>query len=89
MVWEQTCFCAIPPARRLDYVRAMARALAPGGRLLGLFWNHGHPGSQPFDVRPEDVKALFPPRFAVEGIEPVEGSVPDRRPEFLAFLRRT
>ncbi|RYD33586.1 MAG: methyltransferase domain-containing protein, partial [Verrucomicrobiaceae bacterium] len=35
-VWEHTCFCAIPPERRSDYVQAMASALKPGGLLLGV-----------------------------------------------------
>lgn len=37
-VWEHTCYCAIPPEKRPDYVAAMAAALKPGGRLLGVFY---------------------------------------------------
>lgn len=37
-VWEHTCFCAIDVDRRDDYVAAMARALRPGGQLLGVFY---------------------------------------------------
>jgi SAM-dependent methyltransferase len=88
VVWEQTCFCAIPVERRGNYVRAMAQALVPGGKLYGLFWNHGQPGGPPFDVRREDVEAAFPPVFAIESIEAVKESVPQRRPEFLAVMRR-
>ena len=46
-VVEHTCFCAIDPARRADYVRAVAGALRPGGHLLAIFylqpWNAGEP----------------------------------------------
>ena len=38
LVWEHTCYCAIPPARREDYVAAVASALKPGGHLLGVFF---------------------------------------------------
>ncbi len=34
---EHTCFCAIDPARRDDYIATACRLLAPGGWLLGLF----------------------------------------------------
>lgn len=37
-VFEHTCFCAIDPARRADYVSAAASALKPGGRLLAIFY---------------------------------------------------
>lgn len=44
---EHTCFCAIDPSRRADYLAAVTRLLAPGGWLLGLFWCHGRPGGPP------------------------------------------
>jgi methyl halide transferase len=37
-VWEHTCFCAIDPAMRDDYVEAVHGALKPGGYLLGVFY---------------------------------------------------
>jgi SAM-dependent methyltransferase len=37
-VWEHTCFCAIDPTMREDYVRAVWTALRPGGQLLGVFY---------------------------------------------------
>jgi len=37
-VWEHTCFCAIDIDRRDDYVAAVAAALQPNGRLLGVFY---------------------------------------------------
>ncbi len=37
-VFEHTCFCAIPPARREDYVAAVTSALVPGGCLLAIFY---------------------------------------------------
>lgn len=38
LVWEHTCYCAIPPERRADYVAAVAAVLKPGGQLLGVFY---------------------------------------------------
>ena len=37
-VWEYTCFCAIEPRRRAEYVRAMGAILRPGGWLLACFF---------------------------------------------------
>jgi SAM-dependent methyltransferase len=88
LAWEQTCFCAIPVERRPDYARAMAEVLRPGGRLFALLWNHGREGGPPFDVRREDVEAVFPPRFVVERVEAVPDSAPRRVPELLAVMRR-
>ena len=37
-VWEHTCFCAIDPNRRDDYVEAIWKSLRPGGSLLAVFY---------------------------------------------------
>ena len=72
-VCEHTCFCAIDPARRADYVAAVARALRPGGRLLAIFyldpWNAGEPlppgGGPPFGTTVAELDGLFGPTFAL------------------------
>lgn len=62
-VWEHTCFCAIPRARRVDYVRAVHCALRPGGDLFAIFYLD--PGMDdpesgpPFDVSVAELDALF------------------------------
>ena len=66
-VVEHTCFCAIDPARRRDYVRAVAELLRPGGHLLAIFylqpWKHGEQpppgGGPPFGTSPQELDALF------------------------------
>ncbi|MDA0886227.1 MAG: methyltransferase domain-containing protein, partial [Cyanobacteria bacterium] len=52
-VLEHTCFCAIDPAKRGAYLDTMARLLAPGGWLLGLFWCHRRPDGPPWGSDPE------------------------------------
>jgi SAM-dependent methyltransferase len=37
-VWEYTCFCAIDPARRTEYVRVVRSIVRPGGWLLACFY---------------------------------------------------
>ncbi len=70
-VFEHTCFCAIDPVRRPEYVRAVARALRPGGGLLAIFylnpWKDGEPtppgGGPPFGVTVQELDALFAGHF--------------------------
>ena len=86
-VWEQTCFCALDPARRHDYVCAMSRALRPGGTFYGLFWQHGAGGGPPYDMTEACVRAVFEPMFEILSFEPAV-SLPERGNEFLARMRR-
>jgi SAM-dependent methyltransferase len=63
LVVEHTCFCAIDPGRRDEYVAAVAAALRPGGELIGLFWDHGRPGGPPFTTTREELERRFAARF--------------------------
>lgn len=60
-VFEHTCFCAIDPARRTDYVAAVASALKPGGRLLAVFYaDPGNDGDgPPFGCTKAELDRLF------------------------------
>ncbi len=63
-VWEYTCFCAIDPARRAEYVDVLAAILRPGGWLLACFFPMGErPGGPPFAVTEAEVRGLLAPRF--------------------------
>jgi SAM-dependent methyltransferase len=86
-VWEQTCFCALHPESRRDYVSAMSRALRPGGVFYGLFWQHGTGGGPPYDVSEACVRAVFESAFEILSVERVS-STRQRGDEFLARMRR-
>jgi SAM-dependent methyltransferase len=67
VVFEHTCFCAIDPSRRSDYVAAVADALKPGGHLLAVFYldpglDPGESGP-PFGITLDELDAIFAPRF--------------------------
>ncbi|NEQ27611.1 MAG: methyltransferase domain-containing protein, partial [Microcoleus sp. SIO2G3] len=47
-VVEHTCFCAIPPERRMEYVQLVRSLLRPKGELIALFFTHNRPGGPPF-----------------------------------------
>jgi SAM-dependent methyltransferase len=61
-VVEHTCFCAIPPAHRADYVCAISLALKPGGHYLGIFYmNPSAPQGPPHGTTSEEISSLFDP----------------------------
>lgn len=66
-IWEYTCFCAIDPARRAEYLRTMAAILKPGGWLLACFFPmRRRAAGPPFPVSQTEVRRLFLPRFRIE-----------------------
>jgi len=66
-VWEYTCFCAIEPRRRPEYVRTMAEIVKPGGWLLACFFPMRRRGAgPPFPVAEREVRRLFAPSFRIE-----------------------
>jgi len=61
-VFEHTCFCAISPALRSAYARAVSAALKPGGLFLAIFYrnpSHGGDDGPPFGCSMEEIDALF------------------------------
>ena len=63
-VVEHTCFCAIPPSLRAEYVRAIASALKPGGHYLGIFFmNPETLEGPPHGTTREEISSLFNPDF--------------------------
>lgn len=90
-VFEHTCFCAIDPARRADYVRAIASVLKPGGRLLAVFFldpgNDG--GGPPFCCTRDEIESLFRPFFRVMREESAIPTFAGREGrELLMFMER-
>ena len=95
-VFEHTCFCAIDPQQRPDYVRAIVRALLPKGFLLAIFflnpWDPGEApeeGGPPFGVTREDLDQLFAAHFdLVEELYP-SAAFPGREGgEIIRLLRK-
>lgn len=88
-VVEHTCFCAIPPARRADYVAAVTRVLKPGGNLLAVFFlDPGVVEGPPHGATREEIAALFDPFLVLEREwRPVE-TFPERENGEICQLRR-
>lgn len=89
LVVEHTCFCAIDPRDRDRWVDAVADALRPGGRLLGLFWLIRTESGPPFGATEEEVRARLGRRFRVLHAERPADSAASRPHEFLVLAERT
>lgn len=79
---EHTCLCALPPEWRTKYREAVASLLKPGGLLVGVFFINPEmdPGESgpPFGISPEELAALFAPRFQVLESEVPAAAYPGR-----------
>ena len=63
-VFEHTCFCAIPPARRADYVSMVSRVLKPGGHYFAVFFlDPGVKQGPPHGATRGEIAGLFDPGF--------------------------
>jgi SAM-dependent methyltransferase len=80
-VVEHTCFCAIPPERRTEYVQLVRSILRPNGELIALFFTHTRPGGPPFGSTPAEIRQYFEADFEILFLEPVLNSVPSRQGE--------
>jgi SAM-dependent methyltransferase len=67
-IFEHTCFCAIDPAMRQDYVETVVRLLKPQGKLFAIFFlNPDHDASgPPYGVSREELEKFFGPHFVLE-----------------------
>jgi methyl halide transferase len=67
-VFEHTCFCAIEPRMRSEYVETIVRLLKPKGKLLAIFFinpDHDEEGP-PYRVNDGDLEGYFGRWFCVE-----------------------
>jgi SAM-dependent methyltransferase len=65
-VWEYTCYCAIDPRRRSEYVEALARIVKPGGWLLACFFPlRAVAAGPPFPVARAEIKRRLARHFRI------------------------
>jgi methyl halide transferase len=89
-VWEYTCFCAIDPDRRAEYIGVLQRILGSGGWLAACFYPiRPRGGGPPFPVDKDEVRRLLAPAFRIER-EVTPRSVPNRvGQEWMVIASRT
>ena len=88
---EHTCFCAISPDRRPDYVQSCLRALRPGGKLLAIFYlKTGLPPDEgpPYSANLDEINTRFAPFFECEKSYVPSQFYPGRENSELLWLGR-
>jgi hypothetical protein len=75
-IYERAFFCALPPARRREYVARMADLLVPGGLLAGFFYFGEADKGPPFGIARPELAALCAPYFDLIEDEAVDDSLP-------------
>ncbi len=86
---EHTCFCAIEPRRRPDYVVAASSALRTGGRIFGIFYlNPDTESGPPFAASKKELSELFDPHFILLGEWVPMDSFPGREDRELVRIMR-
>jgi len=90
-VWEYTCYCAIDPARRAEYVRSLAGTVRAGGWLLACFWPmRGTRAGPPYPVWPDEVRRLLRSAFRIErAFAPLRSPRGRQGREWMILARRT
>jgi methyl halide transferase len=78
LIIEQTFFCALPPARRSDYVQTVHDLLKPGGKLAGVLFNRSFEGGPPFGGSTEEYKPLFEEFFTLKTLSLCYNSITPR-----------
>lgn len=81
-IWEHTCYCAILPEQRADYVAAVHGLLVDGGLLIGVFFtNTEMPEGEgpPFETSVADVHQLFSHDFDLLWEKQPDNTFPTRQ----------
>jgi methyl halide transferase len=87
-IFEHTLFCAIDPARRDDYVRAVLRRLKPGGNFLAVHYLIPDTDGPPFGTTRQELMNRFSLHFELQA-EWVPRSYPNRAGlELMLWWRR-
>lgn len=87
LILEQTFFCALDPARRIDYVQHMHALLKPGGHLAGVLFNvEFEKEGPPFGGEEMEYRKLFKPFFKMLKMDLCENSIQPRMNTELFFV---
>jgi len=91
-IWEHTCYCAIHPSHRSDYIDSVSRLLRPEGIFVGLFFtNTQMPIGEgpPYETSRGDVIEMFSPNFTSIMEQKPQACYPGREGrEWLMIWRR-
>jgi hypothetical protein len=86
LILEQTFLSTVPISKRKDYRDKMFQLLKPGGKLVGVLFNHKfEEEGPPFGSTSEEYEELFKEKFVIKTLETCYNSI-DRRIESEVFI---
>lgn len=88
IILEQTFFSSLLPSQRSAYVDKVHELLVPGGKLVGLLFNHEFDfGGPPFGGTYKEYSKLFEPKFRMLNMQTSQISIKPRlgREFFIEF----
>ncbi|MBN2663898.1 MAG: methyltransferase domain-containing protein [Bacteroidales bacterium] len=87
IIVEQTFFTSFHPTKREDFVKKIHSILKPGGKYLGLFFNHEFGNNYPpFGATEEIYRKLFSLFFKFKIFEPAKNSIKPRKKREIFFI---
>tara|TARA_B100000949_G_C14124433_1_gene383974 strand:+ start:180 stop:776 length:597 start_codon:yes stop_codon:yes gene_type:complete len=87
LIFEQTFFCALSPAKRPAYAKKMHELLKPDGKIAGVLFNFAlSEKGPPFGGSLNEYKELFTPLFNIRKLEPCYNSIKPRAGSELFFI---
>ncbi len=91
LIVEHTFMSSIEPNRRADYVDKMRDLLHPGGKLVGLLFNHEFDWNRPpFGGTEEQYRQLFEEKFSIKHLSLATNSIkPRRNRELFVLLQKS
>lgn len=91
LVWEHTCFCAIPPGLRETYAATVASLLEPGAMLVGVFFTDIRDDDgqgPPWNCELPELRRLFGEHFHIESPADDHRTFPGREGEERSLILR-
>jgi len=91
LIWEHTCYCAILPEQRTDYIKSLFNIIKPGGYFAGVFFldtGQAPDVGPPFSTTKADVIELFSPHFELTWEGKPNQSYPGRENREYVFIWR-
>lgn len=83
IVLEYTCFCAIMPSKRLEYVKLVSKILNKNGKFISLFFpikkRESYQAGPPFYVNLEETLSMFKNKFDIIKIDKNVESIKPRK----------
>lgn len=87
LIVEQTFFSSLPRDLRLNYVNQLHDLLKPGGKVVGLLFNHEFTfDAPPFGGSEEEYRQLFEAKFQISKMVIAHNSIKPRQNRELFFI---